>query len=120
MNIFKQLLEIKTWNVDIELKKVYLDNFVDWNYCSYYYGLKNHSFYFNNLDRKFSNKILEDFINQSYKTHLENINSISKVNKPKVYLFYYSSDKKLVVIDYINIKAIRNRKDEILKLKVWM
>lgn len=120
MNIFKQLLEIKTWNVNLEFNKIHLDDFVDWDYCYYYYDLKNHSLYINNLDKKFSNKELENIINLSYKTELEKSNIISKIDKPKVYLFYYTENKKLAVIDSLDLRAIRKKSWEILKLKVWM
>lgn len=121
MNIFKQLLEIKTWNEDLEIKKVYLDELVeDKEYCSYFYDIVNHSIYINNLNYKYSNNILESIINKSYKQELKKCSILSKTYKPNIHLFYYSSDNKLVVIDRINIKAIRNGKWKILKLKVWM
>ncbi|WP_321469601.1 hypothetical protein [Halarcobacter sp.] len=62
-------------------------------------------------------------INKSYNQELkeseDTIYSISKTKKPKAFLVYYSDNHKYIVIDKIELRAIRNKKMKILKLKVW-
>ena len=62
-------------------------------------------------------------INKSYNQELneseDTIYSISKNKKPKAFLVYYSDNHKYIVIDKIELRAIRNKKMKILKLKVW-
>lgn len=129
MNIFEKLLEIKTGKSNLSIKLIYinkLDNENFLSYSSYYYDNWNNTFYINWLDNKNIKfrKNLEIIINESYtqeSKELENsLTSISKTKKPKVYLFLYSDNEEFVVINEINIKPIRSRKWEILKLKVWM
>lgn len=129
MNIFEKLLEIKTGKSNLSIKLIYinkLDNEKVLSYSSYYYDSSNNTFYINWLDNKNIKvrKNLERTINESYKQEtkeLENsLTPISKIKKPKVYLFLYSDNEEFVVINEINIKPIRSRKWEILKLKVWM
>ncbi len=127
MNIFEKLLEIKTGKTNLNIKAIYIDKLDSekfLSYSSYYYNKKNHSLYINWLDnsRIKEREILEEIINKAYMQELNlvnNLKAIFKIKKPKIYLFHYSKNKELVIIDTINIKAIRNKELEIKKLKVW-
>lgn len=129
MNIFEKLLEIKTGKIDLDIKMIHIDKLDSekfLSYCSYYYNKTNHSLYINWLDNSRLSKrdILEKIINKAYEQELNlivgGIETISKIKKPNVFLFHYSKNKELVIIDTINIKAIRNKELEIKKLKVWI
>lgn len=127
MNIFEKLLEIKTGKRDLDIKAIYVDKLNSekfLSYSSYYYDKKTHTFFINWLENSNikSRKILEEIINKAYNMELNNWNivDILKVKKPYLYLFYYSKDNELVIIDNINLKTIRNRELKIVKLKVWM
>lgn len=123
MNIFEKLLEIKTGNINISVSSIYIKS-LDTE-INYHYNKINHEIYINWLESNSLKirKILEDTINKSYNQEKEKskdiLNSISKTKKPKVFLVYYSDNQDLVIIDSINIKPIRNKNLEILKLKVW-
>lgn len=128
MNIFEKLLEIKTWKNDLKIKAIYiekLDSKKVLSYTDYYYDELSNVFYINWLNsyKIKVRKILEEVINKSYNQELnhsdDKINSISKTKKPKVFLVYYSNNQQFIVIDKIELRVIRNKKLEILKLKVW-
>lgn len=130
MDLFGQLLEIKTWNKDLETKIIYISDYnSDSEFYEYYYDIKNHSFYINGLQTNNTNiNTLEQVINKAYKqenskkelsTFLDIINQMQMNKKPKVFYFTYSKDKEHICINKINLQTIRNSKLEILELKIW-
>lgn len=125
MNIFEKLLEIRTGRISLEIKYIFLDKEKTSCKVSYYYDTSSHTLYINwlKLENINQRKVLEDVINKSYNQELneseDTIYSISKTKKPKAFLVYYSDNHKYIVIDKIELRAIRNKKMKILKLKVW-
>jgi len=125
MNIFEKLLEIRTGKTSLEIKSIFLNKGRTSSKVLYYYDTSRHTLYINwlKLENINQRKVLEDVINKSYNQELneseDTIYSISKTKKPKAFLVYYSDNHKYIVIDKIELRAIRNKKMKILKLKVW-
>lgn len=133
MNIFEKLLEIRTGKTSLEIKYIFLDKEKTSCKVSYYYDTTSHTLYINwlKLENINQRKVLENVINKLYNQELnelynqelneseDTIYSISKTKKPKAFLVYYSDNRKYIIIDKIELRAIRNKKMKILKLKVW-
>ena len=133
MKLFNTLLEIKTSKKDLPMKAVFIENSLyptEWAYFIYYYDLVNHTFYINDLYylwtkyRTSAINIIENIITKAYK---QEINSLAPhlaksliIKKPKVYNFYKTKDW-LIIIDKINLQAIRWKEGDIFWFKnpVW-
>lgn len=131
MNLFGQLVEIRTASKDLTLKIIRVWNInqeLKWMNFEYFYDIKNHSIYLNWLDTKDMNiDAMEKVINKIFFVHkpkkeitsfLGNLmNNQSK--KPKVFYFDYSTSKEFIYINKINLETKRNSNLEILELKIW-
>lgn len=129
MNTFEKLLEIKTWKKDFLIKAVYIENSItgiQWSYYIYYYDIETNTFYINDLDnldhthRASTTNIIEHIISKAYYQELHSTNNVLKIilknKKPKVYNIY-NNHNWVVVIDKINLKAIKSKNENIIWFK---
>ena len=125
MNLFNTLLEIKTGNKDLPLKAIFVENsYYGWEgtYFIYYYDVINNTFYINDLDypwtenRTSAINIIEHIVSNAYKQDINSFKDILYTKKPKVYCFYRQRTG-LVIMDRINLKAIRWKRWSIVWFK---
>lgn len=64
-------------------------------------------------------KVLEKILNLIFKLQINKSYNFNVFKKPKLFLIHYSKDKKMILISSISLKAIRDKKLQILKLKIW-
>jgi len=129
MELFNILLEIKIGKKDLPLKAVFIENSIyekEWRYFIYYYDMLNHTFYINDLDylwaenRTRAINIIELIITKTFKQELNllptYITQTQIIKKPKVFCIY-REDTWLILIDRINLKAVRWEDWHIIKFK---
>ena len=119
MKLFNTLLGIKTGKKDLPLRAIFIENafyWKEWAYFIYYYDIRTNSYYINDLDypwtenRTSAINIIEHIITKAYlqeMTSLVNILKRIQINKkPNVFCFYRQRTW-LMIMDKINLKAIR-------------
>lgn len=129
MKLFNTLLEIQTGKKDLSLKAIFIENALYWlegAYFIYYYDMQKNTFYINDLDYSWTENrtsainIIEQIITKAHKQEMNSIIDVLKealiTKKPKVYCFYRQRTG-LIIIDKVNLKAIRWKKWVILGFK---
>lgn len=131
MSLFETLIKIQTWKTDLMIKAVYITNsliWYKWTYFLYYYDLVNNTFYVDDLNwlwrewRSSAINIIERIITKAYKQEMNNAHEIVKKilrwRKPKIYYFYHQNDTRLIIIDTVKLKSIKNKENEIIKFEL--
>jgi len=130
MNLFGQLLEIKTWTEKVEVKSIGLkakNEDLKWTDFEYFYDIKNSSIYINWLDKNdIGFEVLEEAINKIFFIHNPKKEMTSFLGnlmnpthkKPKVFYFTYSQNWDSVLINKLQINCVRNSNLEIKELKI--
>ena len=126
MKLFNTLLEIKIGKKDLPTRAVFIENALYgwwWTYFIYHYDSVNNIYYINDLDYEWTENrvsalnIIEQIIIKAYKQEMNSLHEILKIihknNKPKVYCFYRQRTR-LIVLDKINLKAIKWKKWNII------
>ena len=119
MKLFNTLVEIKTGKKELHLKAIFIENayfWKEWAYFIYYYDLKSNTYYINDLNypwtenRTSAINIIEQIMTKAYLQEVTSlVNILKKISinkKPKVYCFYRQRTG-LIIMDKINLKAIR-------------
>lgn len=123
MNLFGQLLEIKTWTEKSEVKTITLK----WTDFEYLYDIKDSSIYINWLaENDIDLNVIEEAINKIFFIHNPKKEKTSFLGdlmnpthkKPKVFYFAYSQKKDLILINKLQVNCIRNSNLEIKELKI--
>lgn len=131
MSLFETLIKIQTWSTDFLIKAVYIPYSLLWNkgtYFLYYYDLVNNTFYIDDLDwpwrewRASAINIIERIVTKAYLQEMnhshEIVRKILKGRKPKVYYFYHQNSTKLIIIDTVKLKSVKNKDNEILRFEL--
>ncbi len=131
MSLFETLIKIKTWPASLLIKAVYVPYALLWNkwtYFLYYFDLVNNTFYIDDLDwawrewRTSAINIIERIVTKAYKQEMnhshEIVRKILKWRKPKIYYFYHQNSTKLIIIDTVKLKAVKNKDNEILRFEL--
>lgn len=130
MNLFKQILEIKTWKNNLLAKAVYVSKSMiswKWTYFIYYYDLLNHTFYINDLDSPCDNgrtsaiNIIEHIVNEAYTQEMNALNIIVKKiqtsKKPNIICIYQQIKTGNIIMDKVLLDEIRWAGWEIMYFK---
>jgi len=131
MSLFETLIKTQTWQVNLLIKAVYVPFSLLWNkgtYFLYYYDLVNNTFYIDDLDwrwrewRSSAINIIERIITKAYLQEMnhshEIVRKILKWRMPKIYYFYHQNTTRLIIIDTVKLKAIKNEDNEIIKFEL--
>jgi hypothetical protein len=119
-NTFWKILEIKTGKKDLLIKAVYVLNSTaswEWTYFVYYYDIFTHTFYINDIDKLCNNtrtsaiNIIENIVNKAYKQEMNSfapmLQKIQMNKKPRVFCIYLKKLTNEIIIDKVNLKAVR-------------
>lgn len=128
MNIFEQLLEIKTGKKDFQIKAVFVPNSTSlwkWTYYIYYYDIFTHTFYINDIDKTTSRtsaiNIIEHITKKAYSQEMNSfVNPLKRIlahKKPKVFCLYYQKLTGSIVIDKVSLKVLRDKSWEIISFE---
>jgi len=130
MNLFENLLKIKTKKENLVIKAVYIKNSSlsqGGSYFLYYYDMLHNTFYINDLDyvgvqdRTSAINIIEQIVSRAYKLEMNSfidiIKKIQITKNPKVYYFYRQKSTKLIIMDRVLLTPIKNSADAIIRFK---
>lgn len=130
MSLFETLLRIKTEKKGHLVKAVFVPNAVmrnKWAYYLYHYDFVKNIFYINDIDcigekwRASATNIIEQIVSLAYKQERQAFESIvelfPKNRVPKTYYFYRQKSTNIIIIDYVTLIPIKNKKWDIIGFK---
>lgn len=130
MSLFENLLEIKCWKRDLQIKAIYIPNSVYWwkgTYFIYYYDMKNHIIYIDDVTEhlcQYRTSLINIMERVVTKIYLHEVNKcwISKKKtlqkkSPEIIYFYRQKNTRLIILDTVVLQSVKNIKWIIKRFK---